>query len=437
MHGSIKFLESSTPSIALAASVLVLALDLGASPARAESPQTWDQFRGHNSSGYVADGTLPASWTQDSYTWRRNLGGRDVGSMAIIDGKVFYLASRADENKIAVESVELATGKQRWSKLYSQLPHHLHKRNTFASGTPAVDATHVFVAWSDPKSTLLKCFDHDGNEIWSRDFGSWQSQHGFGTSPRIVGSMVLLFNSQQAEQLKPGQSAGESRFIAVDRKTGETVWETPLSTTRSCYGVPAVYEPESGATQFVDANTGNGMFGLDAKTGKMLWNLEVFDKRCCSTPQIIGDLAIASCGSGGGGNVLVAVRIPTKAGEKPREVYRIDKSAPYVPTPVLKGDRMYLISDSGIASCVNAVTGDTIWTQRIGGNFGASPILVGDTLLLISLDGKATLVHAGDKFKQIGEVDLGGPVGATPAFADGRLLLRIGNELVCLGGKAI
>ena len=403
----------------------------------ADSPTAWDQFRGHRSGGFVADGSLPAAWTDDDYTWRRNLGGRDVGSLSIIDGKVFYLASRGDENKIAVESVDLATGKQRWSKLYDQLPHHLHKRNTFASGTPAVDKTHVFVAWSDPKSTMLKCFDHDGNEIWSRDFGSWQSQHGFGTSPCIFGSMVLLMNSQQAEQLKPGQTAGESRFIAVDRLSGETVWQTPLTTTRSCYGVPALFSPKSGPTQIIDANTGNGMFGLDAQTGRMLWNLEVFDKRCCATPQIIGDIAIASCGSGGGGNVLVGVRIPTEPGEKPEQVYRVDKSAPYVPTPVIKGDRMYFVSDSGIASCMNPTTGEAIWTHRIGGNFGASPILVGDTLLLISLDGKATLIRAGDTYEQIGEVDLGGPVGATPAYSEGRLLLRVGEQLVCLGGKTI
>jgi hypothetical protein len=75
--------------------------------------------------------------------------------------------------------------------------------------------------------------------------------------------------------------------------------------------------------------------------------------------------------------------------------------------------------------------------QRVGGNFGASPVLIGSTLLLISLDGQATLLKAGDEFTELGKVDLGGPVGATPAFADGRLLLRVDDELRCLGGKAI
>ena len=98
---------------------------------------------------------------------------------------------------------------------------------------------------------------------------------------------------------------------------------------------------------------------------------------------------------------------------------------------------MFCIADNGIASCLNVASGEQIWSERIGGNFGASPIVVGDTLLLISLEGKATLLRAADKFEKLGEVDLGGPVGATPAYAEGRLLLRIDEELVCLGGKTI
>lgn len=296
-----------------------------------------------------------------------------------------------------------------------------------------MDDQNVFVAWSEPQHTYLKCFDHEGNLAWSRDFGTWQSQHGFGTSPRIFGSMILLFNSQQADQLRRGQVAGQSRMIAVDRKTGNTVWETPLDTTRSCYGVPAIHTTAGGRTQIIDANTGNGMFGLDAETGKMLWNLNVFEMRCCSTPVIHGDIAIASSGSGGGGNHLVGVRIPAGPNEKPEQVYRIDRGAPYVPTPVLKDGKLFMIGDKGIATCLDAESGQTIWAERIGGNFGASPIAIGDTILLISLDGKATLIRASERFEVLGEIDLGGPVGASPAYAEGSLLLRVGEELRCLG----
>jgi outer membrane protein assembly factor BamB len=400
----------------------------------ADSPAGWSAFHGPNHQGYVADGQIPSTWTDDDYSWRRKLGSSDVGSPVIAAGKVFYLAYKPDQNSIALEALDLTTGDLLWSKPYPQSKHHLHLRNTYASSTPAVDGQYVFVAWSEPTHTYLKCFDHQGKEIWSRDFGTWQSQHGFGTSPRVHGSMVLLFNSQQADQLKPGDVAGNSRMIAVDRRSGETLWETPLQTTRTCYGVPAVYQAEDGRTQIIDANTGNGVFAIDAASGRMLWNLKVFDARCCSTPLIAGDIAIGSSGSGGGGNHLVGVRIPKNAGDQPVQVYRIDRGAPYVPTPVLKDNRLFFVSDkAGIASCIDAQTGDTLWSNRIGGNFGASPIVVGDKMLIISLDGMATILRAGDQFERLGQVDLGGPVGATPAFADGKLILRVGDELRCLG----
>ena len=404
--------------------------------AHAAEPNGWARFHGVDGRGDAGDAKLPAEWTADDYTWRRDLGSRDVGSPIVFGENVYYLTSRPNSSQIALESVDVRNGKLRWAREFDQTAHHLHKRNTYASSTPAADEDYVFVAWAEPSHTFLKCFDHEGTEVWSRDFGPWQSQHGFGTSPRIHDDLVLLLNSQQAEQLKAGQEPGESRVIAVSRTTGETVWETELEATRSCYGVPAVFE-SNGRTQIIDANTGNGMFGLDAETGEMLWNLKVFDMRVCSTPLIIDDVAIGSSGSGGGGNHLVAVRIPTKEGQEPEQLYRIESGAPYVPTPALKDGRLYMVADNGIASCVDAKTGEEIWRKRIGGNFGASPLLVGDTLLLISLDGEATLLRASDQFEEIGKFDLGGPVGASPAFADGRLLLRIGNEIVCLGGKSI
>ena len=396
--------------------------------------EPWSRFHGPGGQGYVDGSVMPVSWRKSDYVWTHELGSRDVGSPVAHGGKIFYLLSFPNAKQIGVQSIDLASGKLRWTRKFDQPSYHLHKRNTFASSTPFVDEDFVFVAWSEPEHTYLKCFDHQGAEVWSRDFGSWQSQHGFGTSPVVYGDSVLLFNSQQAEQLKPGQTAGASRMISVERKTGKTQWETELATTRSCYGVPARFEHE-GKAQIVDANTGNGMFGLDPKTGRMLWNLDVFEMRCCSTPLVVGDLAIASSGSGGGGNHLVAVRIPKQQGEQPKQVYRIDRGAPYVPTPVLRGDRLFMVDDKGIASCVAAKTGDVIWSKRVGGNFSASPVVIGERLLLINLDGEATVLNASDDYKQLAKFSLGGPVGATPAMVDGHLLLRVGERLVCLPVK--
>jgi len=407
-----------------------LAESTGAESTSVES--TWARFHGTDGLGYAADSNLPVTWTDDDYSWRRTLPSRDVGSPIVFGGMVYYLISKPESNQIALESLDLETGELRWSTDFSHETHRVHGRNTLASSTPVADEESVFIAFAEPKHTYLKCLDHQGNEVWSRDFGPWQSQHGFGTSPRIFGSSILIMISQQADRLGRGKKPGQSRVIAVDRATGNTNWETKLSTTRSCYGIPATYRGADGSVQLIGTNTGDGIFGLDGVSGKMLWNLKVFDKRVCSSPLVIGDLAIGSCGSGGGGNQLVAVRIPTSASQAPKEIYRIRRAAPYVPTSAVKGNRIFMVDDKGIASCVDATSGESIWTKRIGGNFGASPIIVGDKWLVISLDGIATILSATDRFKKLGEVDLGGRVGASPAFSDGRLLIRVGKEIRCL-----
>lgn len=391
----------------------------------------WSRFHGPAGRGY-ASGSLAADWSDDDYAWRYTGVTADVGSPVIYGGRVYFLASRPESRQIAIECLDLFSGERRWSRSFAHGNYPHHRRNTPASSTPAADADGVVIAYAEPEHTYLKAFDHDGNELWSRDFGRWQGQHGFGGSPNLVGSLVVLMNSQQAERLDPDELPGESRVIAVDRATGETVWETKLATTRTCYGVPAVYRAAEGGLQLVGANTGNGLFGLDALTGRMLWSLPVFDKRCCSSPLVVGDIAIGTNGSGGGGNELVAVRIPGPDQPEPQEIYRIERAAPYVPTVAVKGDWLFAVDDKGIASCCAVASGEVIWSRRIGGNFGASPIVVGDKMLIISLDGKATILRAGPSFEELGQIDLGGPVGATPAYAQGCLVLRVGAEIRCL-----
>lgn len=393
---------------------------------------SWPQFRGPAGNA-VTEGTIPTTWDESDYVWSKPLDTRDVGSPVTYGSKVFYMRSSPTGGAISLECCDVSSGQTLWSRSFPQSTYVTHARNTFASSTPAVDSEFVFAAWSDPEHTWLIAMDHEGNNVWSRDFGRWQSQHGFGTSPRIVDSMVVLMDSQQALELEAGETAGVSRLIAVDRSTGRSLWETPLNTQRSCYGVPAVLRDADGkAVQLIGANSGDGLFGVDPDTGKMLWSFKAFEQRVCSSPLIIGNLALGTCGSGGGGNEVVAVRIPTDGGQ-PREVYRITSNAPYVPTPVIKNGLLFAVSDNGIATCHNAFTGQAVWRpQRLGGNFGASPIIVGDRIFAINTDGKAFILAASEDFEKLGEVDLGGAVEATPAYANGKLFIRIAERLVCL-----
>ncbi len=244
----------------------------------------------------------------------------------------------------------------------------------------------------------------------------------------IVDDLVIVFDEQQKDQLKPDQVAGQSRMIALDRKSGTQAWSTDLITTRPCYSTPIIYQPKDGEKQIVNCNTGNGTFGLDPKTGKILWSVEAFEARCVSTPVIAEDLIIGTAGSGGGGNHLVAVQ----PGVSAKQVYRVDKQAPYVPTPVYKDGMLFCVADRGVAACFDAKTGEEIWNERLSGNFYASPIVVGDRMLCIGLDGTAFVLNATREGGLVSKFKVGDAVEATPAFVDGVLLLRVDDKIMAL-----
>ncbi|TWT67179.1 outer membrane protein assembly factor BamB family protein [Allorhodopirellula solitaria] len=411
---------------------------------------TWPQFHGPQGAGKAPQGQLPKEWTTDDYAWSFDLGGTDVGSPVATETTVYLLDAKSGQpnaqpgeptGTIDFVAVDLASGEELWRHSHPFVDIARHTRNTPASSTPAIADGRVFFAYADAEGASLHAYTLDGKPLWNRNLGPWSGVHGFGASPMVMGDQVIFFNSQQVDRLESWQRAGQSRMLSFDAATGAERWSTPLKSTRPCYGVPTVYHPASGegnghaaaTPQLIAANKGNGVFGMDPTTGEILWSLSVFNKRCCSSPLIVGDLAIASCGSGGGGNYIAAVRIPQRPGELPEEAFRLTRAASYVPTPVAKDELLFTVSDNGIASCFDTAEGGRPrWSQRMGGNFGASPILIGDQLLLISLGGTAYITEAAEAKRDVSEFELGGRVGATPAFAAGRLLLRVGAKLHCL-----
>jgi outer membrane protein assembly factor BamB len=310
----------------------------------------------------------------------------------------------------------------------------LHTLNTFASSTPAIDADLIYVAWADPKAITLLALKHNGDEAWRKDLGPFVSQHGFGASPIVFGDLVILGNDQGDEVGK-----GTSFLVAFDRKTGNEAWRTPRKTREVSYSTPCIYQPKGSEPQVIFNSGAEGMTSVDPKSGKVNWQIDLFDKRSCSSPIVIGDLIFGSCGSGaGGGNYVTAVRGPNgKERTAPEVAYKVTKAAfaPYVPGFVAKDDMIFLWSDKGFVSCLKAETGDPIWQQRIGGTFYGSPIRVADKLYCMEASGNMVVVAADTKYKLIAKNKLGEPGNSTPAVAGGVMYFRTLSHLMALGGK--
>lgn len=394
--------------------------------------QEWSRFRGQNGTGVSDATTVPTSWTASDLNWKTELPG--VGHSSPIQyGNLIFTQSGDPENGTKyVVAVDATNGKIAWQKEFPAATYRFHRLNSYNSSTPAADAERVYVSWSDNNQTILLALTHGGEKVWEQQLGTWIGQHGYAASPIVYQDKVIISNSQQKDQIEAGQTPGQSIVHAFDAKTGKPIWKSERVTTRVSYSVPCVYQNEKGEDELVCCNTAEGIYSLDPATGKLNWSYDqAFDKRTVASPIIAGGLILGSCGSGGGGNFVVAVQ----PGKDPRMKYKVDRNANYVPTPVACQDWVFLVSDKGIASCVDVASGKVLWRERLDGEYWASPICVAERVYAINAEGKATVFAAADKFEKLGESELGEKCHATPAVADGKLILRTVSHLLSIGGE--
>jgi outer membrane protein assembly factor BamB len=396
--------------------------------------QEWTRFRGPNGTGESEAQGLPATWTSADYAWKAALPGIGHSSPVLWGEKLFLLSAHPEDATRYVLCLNAETGKEIWRREFKSSPHSLHLRNSFASCTPAVDAERVYVAWSTPKKTTFIALTHAGEPVWELDLGPFVSMHGFGTSPIVYKDMVILADMQlQSEKDLPkaveADKPGEAFILAVDGKTGAQRWKTPKRNEVAAYSVPCIYKNAEGKDELISCASNHDIFSLDPLTGKQNWSIEVFSMRAVSSPIIAGGLIFGSTGSGGGGNYVVAV----KPGPEPKLAYQVKASAPYVPTAVARGDLVFLWSDGGVATCIDAATGTEHWQKRVGSNFSGSPIRVADKLYCIDEQGVVYVLAAEKEYKLLGKNPLGEPSRSTPTAANGKLFFRTDSQLFAVG----
>lgn len=401
------------------------------------SGQEWTRFRGPNGTGFSSATTIPVEWTDADLSWKTELPGLGNSSPVVWGDRVFVLSADPDDATRYVLCLSATTGRELWRQKFASSKHRLHVRSSYASSTPAVDEKHVYVAWSTPEKVTFKAFFHDGREAWDLDLGRWQSQHGFGTSPIVYRDMVILHNSQQANQLEKDETPGDSFMMAFDRHTGRELWRTPLVSMNVCYSVPFIYQPPGGGPdELICISTGNGMFSLDPNSGSQNWALNdgLFSMRTVSSPIEAAGLIFGGNGSGQySGNYIVAVRPGTSA----RLEYKLKNSsefkAPYVPGLIAMNDMVFCLYDRGFASCIDAATGKIHWTERTGADFSGSPVRVNDKIYCIDEAGVVWVLAASKTYQLLAKNPLGEPSRSTPAVSGGRMFLRTESHLTAVG----
>ena len=423
----------------------------------------WPGFRGPSASG-VADGQrLPDTWSGVSganVRWKIPVPGLAHSSPIVWGDQIFVttaISSRTDvtfkpglygegtasEDRTPQQWVVLAldrkTGKTVWRQTaYEGVPKEKrHIKATYANATPVTDGRHVVAFFG---SQGLYAFDMKGRPAWKQDLGVLNTgaydlpeyEWGTASSPIIYKDFVIVQCDTQ----------NESFVTALDVKTGKTVWKTVRKELPS-WGTPTVFQPEGGGQAELVTNASNFVRGYDPETGVERWRLGGSSKITAPTPTFAKGLVIVASGRaperpifaikpGGTGDITPAA----DASSSSHVVWRKTGRGSYMPTPLIYGDIVYVLSNAGLFDAYDLTTGAEIYRQRLehgGSGFSASPVAADGRIYVSSEDGDIFVVRSGRTFELLSKNAMGEPLMSTPALSAGTMFVRGEKHLFAIG----
>ena len=440
----------------------VLIISISALLAAAESVSVhWPSFRGPQGGG-VADGqNLPDQWNGETgvnILWKVKIPGL-AHSSPIVWGDRMYIttaiSSQADAtfkhglfgegdaskdfsvHQWKVYCLDKRLGKILWDRVaHNGVPREKrHVKSTYASSTPVTDGNHVVAFFG---SQGLYCYDSDGKLLWKRDLGvldlgaydAPEYEWGTASSPIIYRDKVIVQCDTQKEDF----------LLAVDIRTGETVWKTERDEFPS-WGTPTVY-PGSGRAELI-TNASNFIRGYDPESGKELWRLGGSSKITTPTPVFFEDLIVVASGRRPEAPIFVIragahgdITLKSPGASSEQIAWSRQQRGPYMPTPLIYRGDLYVLANQGILDCYELRTGKEIYRQRIshqGGGFSGSPVAADGRIYLSSEDGDIFVVRAGKDFSLLATNPMGERLMATPALSGGRMYVRGEHTLFAVG----
>ena len=422
--------------------------------------QNWPSFRGPNASG-VAEGTNPpVAWDLEksqNVLWKTNLPGLSHSSPIVWGNNIFVITAVSSEAKPTFKAkdrgiglanddvshtwmifaLDKRNGRVIWTeKAYEGVPRaKRHVKATQANSTPATDGRYVVALFG---SEGLACYDIKGKLLWKQDLGVlnpglWddkESSWGHASSPIIYRDLVIV----QADGHK------QSFIAAFNLKDGKQAWRVERNEITS-WTTPTIYQGKDRVELI--ANGGRYIRGYDPLTGKELWRFADNDTQVKMQAPLIASDFIYITGGYPPGRAMYVFRpgaigdISLKPGEDKNVflAWTTSKGSPYTPTPIIYGDLFYVLADNGVLSAYDAKTGENIYQQRLPTSFSASPVAANGKLYLSSEDGDVFVVKAGRQYELLSRNTMGQPLMATPALADGMLIIRGENTIYALGER--
>jgi outer membrane protein assembly factor BamB len=382
----------------------------------------WPRLRGPDGQGTADEATLPLHWSPtENVAWKVALAGRGNSSPVVWNDRIFMTSAAADGSWRKLLCYARADGHLLWEQAAgpSGGKEWLYRKNTYASSTPVTDGQRVIAFFA---SSGLLCVDFDGHPLWHVDLGEFPTMHGAGTSPLLYRNEVICIQYQ---------SKGKTLFAAFDKQTGKNLWQHDRPNAM-CWSTPVMLRV--GDRDDLVYNGSDNLVAYDPETGNERWRVSGTSGEAIPTVVVGGGFLYSASGRNG---PTMAIR-PGGTGDLTATniVWRNLRGGPHVPSPLYHNGRLYIVNDTGIATCLNAVDGQTVWQHRLRGRFSMSPVGCRDRILVTNEDGQSTIFKAADRFEALAENDLDEGVLATPALLGDRLYVRSAQHLWCIGGAA-
>ena len=395
--------------------------------------ENWSCFRGPTRQGISNEKDVPLEWSQTSnIVWKRPIPGEGWSSPIVFDDRVFVTTATDAGASYRLLCLDRLTGTILWNKqVLRQKPGHKQNFNSYASCTPATDGRKVYVLAFDG---TLAAVSMEGNVIWShREFG-YYSEHGLGVSPILYRDLLIVTfdGSSSGPDKKLGWQKpwDQALILALDKNTGKVQWRGRRGSSRIAHITPQVLS-ENGRDQLV-SSAGDVVQGFNLKTGERIWTVSSPGEGVVPS-VVIGDGLIFTT-SGFGDSTIRAVRTGGKGDvTKTHIAWESKDDVSKIPSMLYVRPFLFLVTETGVAKCLRAETGEVLWRERLEGRYSASPIWVDGRIYFLSEQGKTTVVQAGGEFKVLAENELEEKCGASPAVSQKHIFIRSKNNLYCIG----
>lgn len=395
------------------------------------SSTDWPWWRGANQSNRAVNAFVPFQWSEsDNIRWKAAIPGRGHSSPCIWGDRIFLTTAHDESQTISLFSLDRESGELVWQKeLHQGGFGECHKKNSYASATPVCDGTYVYVA-SNVKGTIwVTAVGFAGQIAWSREAGPYAAEWGYGSSPTIHKSLVIVSADHRGSGVD--RIVGSSWMAGLHRSTGEIIWRIKRQEGDS-FGTPIVARI-AGKDQLLLAGK-DFVTSCDPDTGVVIWKCRWSAKRTANTIAYDDRCVYASTRQPG--PEIICIRADGEGDvTETHVVWSERKSAADVPSPCVANDHLFVIGDDGILTCLNATDGKQVWKKRLGGNVSSSPLVVGNHLLCCNEDGVTFVVDLEGRGEVIRENSLNDGILATPVIVGHHIYLRTSKSLFCLGGN--